>query len=110
MDALTRQGRKEDHVEGKKKRVGFRIVAEKGDPKKVEEAINQRGKADYDCFMVLRDLMADYGPEVHSAIERSGKEWDQDARKNGIMNRIKKALEDRDNANEKFLREVSGRS
>lgn len=97
-------------MKGEKKRVGFRIIAEKGDPKKVEEAINQRDKADYDCFMVLRDLMADYGSEVHSAIERSGKEWDQANRENGIMNRIKRALEDRDNANEKFLREVSGRS
>jgi len=67
---------------------------------RIDAAIKRRDEADYQCFMALRDAQRYIGRRP---------DYDQREDVEEIRERVQAILEEREDANEEFLRAVAGR-
>lgn len=71
------------------------------DSAKAEEALNIRQEADYQCYMVLRDLVKWIQPTQY-------RDKEERAIVEELLERAQKVVDDREQANDQFLRAVVG--
>jgi len=80
------------------------LFSEDADPKVINEAIERQHHADYQCFMLLRELMDSHSAEIESFANST--EFDDE---DTLYKRIQDTLTERHQANHNFCQAVSGR-
>lgn len=98
--------------EGKSERVSLAPALDNPDNAKAfEEAIKRRDNADYRCYMALSDLGRFVGFEKDGPLGKAlMAHFEDDEEVDDILERVQKALKDREEANNDSLLILSGRS
>lgn len=76
----------------------------------IEKALKRREEADYQAFLKLRELMkmTDYDPGRKKLIKIIAEYTGDEEGAEEFIKEVEEVLEERDNANEDFLKAVSG--
>lgn len=91
----------------KTKKVPVKLIADDADKEGMGEALRRRDNMDYQCFLLLRELMDDYRFEIQKIVAKEETELEED--EPGLVQRCREAIEERTKATNDFLIAASGR-